>query len=326
MLDGLNELRRALASDDPERRKWARHQLFGNFETGAQAVPSLLELVADPATPERNLILLLLDGLTVGEDDNVLPEGVRPGFEELPTYRAVREGVPLFRKLLWDGDDEIEAQAAKLLAWFPSEADGSLEALWARLEKAPRRVAGASLAAIGLLGGRHQIERLAPLLTDDDPWRRWGAAIALARIAGREAPDPTLDVLLDAATGDLPDGTDDGVEFDNGDMPGTRSAACGSWPARSRRDARGAPRLRAAGARGCAARLPGAGGRAVAADRRPAARAARGAGSGHVVDGSCATWVCRTLPRRSTPTSAASSRGGGGSGSAAERRFGRAFR
>ena len=132
----------------------------------------------------------------------------------------MREGVPLFRKLLWDGDPEIEAQAAKLLAWFPSEADGSLEALWARLEKAPQRVAGACLAAIGLLGGRHQIERLAPLLTDDDPWRRWGAAIALARIAGREAPDPTLDVLVDAATGDLPDGTDDGVEFDNGDMPG----------------------------------------------------------------------------------------------------------
>ena len=150
----------------------------------------------------------------------MLPEGVREHHEELPTYRAVREGVPLFRKLLWDGDPEIEAQAAKLLAWFPSEADGSLEALWARLEKAPQRVAGACLAAIGLLGGRHQIERLAPLLTDDDPWRRWGAAIALARIAGREAPDPTLDVLVDAATGDLPDGTDDGVEFDNGDMPG----------------------------------------------------------------------------------------------------------
>jgi HEAT repeat protein len=220
VLDGLDEPRRALASEEPARRKWARDQLRGHDETSARAVPFLLELVADPATPERNLILLLLDGMSVGEDDFVLPEGVRVGFEALPTYRAVREGVPLFRKLLWDGDTEIEAQAAKLLAWFPSEADGSLEALWARLEKAPQTVAGACLAAIGLLGGRHQVERLAPLLTDDDPYRRWGAAIALARIAGRDAPDPALDVLLDAATGDLPDGTDEGVEFDNGDMPG----------------------------------------------------------------------------------------------------------
>jgi len=220
VLDGLDEQRRALASEDPERRKRARDQLRGHDEASAHAVPLLLELVADLATPERNLILLLLDGMTVGEDDFVLPEGVRVGFEELPTYRAVHEGVPLFRKLLWDGDSEIEAQAAKLLAWFPAEADGSLEALWARLETAPQTVAGACLAAIGLLGGRHQVERLAPLLTDDDPYRRWGAAIALARIAGREAPDPTLDVLLDAATGDLPDGTDEGVEFDNGDMPG----------------------------------------------------------------------------------------------------------
>ena len=218
---------RALASEDPERRAWARGKLFGNilhqggsFEASAYAVPFLLELVADPATQERSSILLLLDGLTVGEDDWVLPEGVRPGFEEIPAYRAVREGVPVFHKLLWDGDDEIEAQAAKLLAWFPDEADGSLEALWARLEKAPQDVAGACLAAIGLLGGRHQIERLAPLLGDDDPYRRWGAAIALARIAGREAPDPTLDVLLDAATGDLPDMADPGVAFDNGDMPG----------------------------------------------------------------------------------------------------------
>ena len=151
----------------------------------------------------------------------MLPEGVREHHEEIPGYRAVREGVPLFRKLLWDGDSEIEAQAAKLLAWFPSEADGSLEALWARLEKAPQTVAGACLAAIGPLGGRHQIERLTPLLGDDDPYRRWGAAIALARIAGREAPDPTLEVLLDAATSDeLPDMADQGVEFDNGDMPG----------------------------------------------------------------------------------------------------------
>ena len=250
MLDGLDEQRRALASEDPERRKWARDQLRGHDEASAHAVPLLLELVADPATPERNLILLLLDGMTVGEDDFVLPEGVRAGFEELPTYRAVHEGVPLFRKLLWDGDTELEAQAAKLLAWFPGEADGSLEALWARLEKAPQTVAGACLAAIGLLGGRHQVERLAPLLIDDDPYRRWGAAIALARIAGREAPDPTLDVLLDAAIGDLPDGTDEGVEFDNGDMPGLRDPQpAAARPARPRRDARGAAWLRAARAR-----------------------------------------------------------------------------
>ncbi|HEX6025376.1 MAG TPA: HEAT repeat domain-containing protein [Solirubrobacter sp.] len=217
MLDGLDEF----ASEDPERRKQARHRLYDDHEAAANAVPFVLELAADPATPDRDLILLLLDGLTVGEDDWVLPEGVPAAYQELPAYRAIREGVPLFRKLLWDGDPEIEAQAAKLLAWFPDEADGSVEALWARLDSAPPDVAGACLAAIGLLGGRHQLDRLTPLLRAADPYRRWGAAIALARIAGREAPDPTLDVLLDAATSNtLPDMADPGVAFDNGDMPG----------------------------------------------------------------------------------------------------------
>ena len=234
----------------------------------------------------------------------------------------MREGVPLFRKLLWDGDPEIEAQAAKLLAWFPSEADGSLEALWARLEKAPQRVAGACLAAIGLLGGRHQVERLAPLLTDDDPWRRWGAAIALARIAGREAPDPTLDVLVDAATGDLPDGTDDGVEFDNGDMPG--------YAIRS---------LRLLGPRGLDAMLEALPGcerlvhgvvphvfpervdapfAELTDDQQRVLREVLR--SGWVVGLAAAQpGSAGRRRRRSTPTSAASSRGGGGSGSAAER-------
>jgi hypothetical protein len=218
---------RALRSDDPARREWARDKLFGNifhqggsYEASAYAAPFLAELAADANTEERDSIVSLLDCIAVGYDEYVLPKGPYPGHEDYPPYAAVRDCVPQLRALLWAGDDALEALTAKLLAWFPAQADGSLEALWARLEHAPQDVAGACLAAIGLLGGRHQIERLAPLLRDDDPYRRWGAAIALARIAGREAPDPTLEVLIDAATGDLPDMADPGVAFNYGDMPG----------------------------------------------------------------------------------------------------------
>ncbi|MGW4463939.1 hypothetical protein [Micromonospora sp. NPDC004704] len=72
----------ALRSPDPEVREKARWHLYGNifhqgtrYEATAYAVPFLLELLADPATPERSAILELLTSLAIGYDETWLPEG-----------------------------------------------------------------------------------------------------------------------------------------------------------------------------------------------------------------------------------------------------------
>jgi hypothetical protein len=174
-------------------------------------VPFLLERAADPATPERGPLLDLLRGIAAAEDD-VLPRGVPESYASDPGYAAVANGVPLFHALL--ADDELAAYAAALLAWFPPLADAAW--LWARLDGAPPALAGACLAAIGLLDGG--AARLAPFVRDADPVRRWGAAIALARVAGADPPDGVVDELLLAARGDVRALEPPGVVFMNGDM------------------------------------------------------------------------------------------------------------
>src|SRR5579883_2158245 len=67
----------ALASSDAVERERARNQLYSNiFHQGTRynatpyAVPLLVELVNDPATPERHLILELLVYLACGYHAN----------------------------------------------------------------------------------------------------------------------------------------------------------------------------------------------------------------------------------------------------------------
>jgi hypothetical protein len=73
---------RALRSDDGAIRARARHELNGNifhqstrYEASPYAVPFLIELVADRATPDRVGILDLLAGLAIGYDEFWLPDG-----------------------------------------------------------------------------------------------------------------------------------------------------------------------------------------------------------------------------------------------------------
>jgi hypothetical protein len=75
------DLIRALRAADPKVRANARWELYGNifhqgsrYEASAYAVPFLLELLADPSTPERTAILALLTSLAIGYDENWLPD------------------------------------------------------------------------------------------------------------------------------------------------------------------------------------------------------------------------------------------------------------
>ncbi|WP_157739979.1 hypothetical protein [Micromonospora narathiwatensis] len=76
---------RDLRSSDAEVRSAAMYELYGNiyhqgtrYEASAYAVPFLLELLADPATPARHEVIQLLSCLAVGYTPYDIPAGGFP--------------------------------------------------------------------------------------------------------------------------------------------------------------------------------------------------------------------------------------------------------
>ncbi|MFI7148658.1 HEAT repeat domain-containing protein [Nonomuraea sp. NPDC050022] len=106
---------RALRSPDPGIRDKALHSLYGNifhqgtrFEASAHAVPFLLELVADPETPDRPAVLHLLTQLAIGYGEQLLPSGY-----PLDDHRAVAAGGDLLLaagKQFTDDEDEEDEE------------------------------------------------------------------------------------------------------------------------------------------------------------------------------------------------------------------------
>jgi hypothetical protein len=109
-------------------------------------------------------------------------------------------------------------QAARLLAWFPDDAEASLVALEARLDADPPGWTAATLlVAVGLLGDPRQVPRLTAELRHAVPQRRHAAALALARIA----PQPgTLEALVETTRADVGEARDAGFPFLYAELPG----------------------------------------------------------------------------------------------------------
>ncbi|WP_335936130.1 HEAT repeat domain-containing protein [Streptomyces sp. PTD5-9] len=87
---------RALRSADRAVRERALGELYANifhqgtrYQASAAAVPFLLELLADPSTPERSAVLGLLTGLAIGYDEAHLPAGYA-----IAAHREAAEGGP----------------------------------------------------------------------------------------------------------------------------------------------------------------------------------------------------------------------------------------
>ncbi|WP_431975509.1 hypothetical protein [Micromonospora haikouensis] len=165
-------LLRALRSPDEEERQAAFGSLYANifhqgsrYEASAYAVPFLLELLVDPATPDRELVLYLVTALAVGYDERWLPEGV-----PVAEFRRAADGG---RELLaakpppWHGDDESQKEYVEY-AYVESLDEADQQRLWAHIELA---VYDAVRAGVPLFRD---------LLTDADPGLRAGAAYALA--------------------------------------------------------------------------------------------------------------------------------------------------
>ncbi|MDL4821837.1 HEAT repeat domain-containing protein [Actinomadura opuntiae] len=81
--DDVPALLRTLRAPDQEERRDALHALYasiyhqGNrYPASGPAVPFLLALAADPATPDRDDLLYLAAGMAIGFDESHLPSGV----------------------------------------------------------------------------------------------------------------------------------------------------------------------------------------------------------------------------------------------------------
>ncbi|WP_238011806.1 HEAT repeat domain-containing protein [Dactylosporangium sp. AC04546] len=211
-----------LASPDEEERHAALGELFTNivhqgrrFEASAHAVPELLTLVADPAVPDRDFVLVLLGQLAIGSAEGWLPLGLQPGGLVDPaaraTHAAVAAGVPLFARLLTDPDDGVRSMAAYLLAWFPSRRANAIPALRAAVDDPDDSTAATARVSLGLLGA-------VVVEAGDRPATRWATAIALARVHGARTPPAAVDELV-AWAGD-PGAPELPVAFLDGDAAG----------------------------------------------------------------------------------------------------------
>lgn len=221
---------RALTAADRQARKDAYWELYGTiFHQGtrypatAPAVPFLLELLADPATPDRHDLLLLLTHLVTGQfsvaadptmyagesDDrhtNVRTDDEVQDHEHAAilrdVYRAAELGLPLALELVQRGDTApLRGAAALLLASLWTHAAAIVPVLHARLGAERSVPARASLAfALGRLQSAPGPDpRLLALHAEDPaPLVRLLAAVGIVRGAGSAVPDAAIATLIAA--------------------------------------------------------------------------------------------------------------------------------
>ncbi|GID96595.1 hypothetical protein Adi01nite_60070 [Amorphoplanes digitatis] len=161
------DLIRALRADDPAARQKARRGLYGNifhqgtrYEASAYAVPFLIELLADPATSERDEILGLLTSLAIGYDESWLPDPF-----PVASYRRRAVG----------GGQVLRAAPAPT----GDEDDGRYR-YWESLDEQDqdRMFAHVELSVYDAV--RAGVPLYCALLADEDPSVRLAAAYALA--------------------------------------------------------------------------------------------------------------------------------------------------
>ncbi|WP_412537789.1 HEAT repeat domain-containing protein [Longispora sp. K20-0274] len=185
--DDVPDLIRALCSPEEKERAAALHQLYGNifhqgtrYEATAYAVPFLLEVLAAPATRDRAALLGLLAAITVGYDENWLPDAI-----PIAEFRAEAVGgAAVLAAGPHPGDpdyDEDEGDYAYLES-LTAEQDGQL---------------GAYVALAAYDAVRAGVPLFRELLGAADPGVRTMAAYTLAWFAEDAAGSvPALEGLL----------------------------------------------------------------------------------------------------------------------------------
>jgi hypothetical protein len=126
---------RALLDPDATVRDEALGELYGNvfhqgnrFEASAYAVPFLLAMLTDAATPDPAAVLGLLSALAIGYDEGVLPDG----FPVAEYRRAAKGGRALLaaKPPPWTGGDESQKEYVEYL-YVESLSRADQGRLWA---------------------------------------------------------------------------------------------------------------------------------------------------------------------------------------------------
>ncbi|MFD0971687.1 hypothetical protein [Plantactinospora endophytica] len=211
--DDVPELIRGLLSPDAGQREEIRHELYSciahqgtRYPASARAVPFLLALVADPATPDRGDLVDFLEFVATGTGQRywkrypIAEERAAGSSPALDAYDAVADAVPLFVTLLGDTDAEVAGPAAQALAVFPEHADRTAPALAAVAadDDSPVALVTTALLALGAIvpiGTPEHDALLRRRARDDDENVRWAASLTVCRL---RRPG-----LLPAATAEL---------------------------------------------------------------------------------------------------------------------------
>ncbi|MEU4561050.1 hypothetical protein AB0F72_21935, partial [Actinoplanes sp. NPDC023936] len=173
--DDVPDMIHGLLSADPEERHESRDALISSiahqgtpYPASAPAVPFLLALLDDPATPDRGELIDLIAFVAPGQpwlpgqlwapgepEERRFPVP-EPGGVYRATYDAVARGIPIFVALLGDDDAEVAVPAAMALAAFPEHAAVTVPplALVAAESDAPTAVTTTALLALGATAPR----------------------------------------------------------------------------------------------------------------------------------------------------------------------------
>ncbi|MCB9577010.1 MAG: hypothetical protein H6717_08295 [Polyangiaceae bacterium] len=189
------------------------------FHVGLEAVPFVARLATAPESPVRAPMLRLLGDLAAGNHRRHLERGfhlelldddeIGPGRE---VHAAVVAAVDGILPQLRDSDADVRASAAFALAWLPSEAPRSIDALLEGLasEKSP----ASSLLALGYVAraaGRADLGRVLRAHTQDKP------PAGYAAVLGALLADPDgMDDLEDTALAGPPKPVVKGLPFNGG--------------------------------------------------------------------------------------------------------------
>ncbi len=203
-------LRGLVGDGETRKRAWSKlrstiwHQ-GTRFSATAHAVPFLIRLVEDRATPGRAALLVYLVDLAWGFADEALAEPLAPisfgrgAFRA--TYEAVAAGTPRYLALLDDDDPRVRAAAAYAAPWFESTAKRVVDDVRTRLAREDDVVARASMTlALGMAARRcREREPFAQALRDRDELVRACAACALAWADENQASSRALEPLVGQA-------------------------------------------------------------------------------------------------------------------------------
>ncbi|GAA0428819.1 hypothetical protein Aca07nite_36950 [Actinoplanes capillaceus] len=177
---GVPKALHALWSGDRDGRQSAYQLLadslarfHGCTPASIAAVPFLIDVVADPAAPDRFGACQVLRMIALGDESHWLVECPDPADDRarvaalsgadrdaaqgaVEAYDAVRAGVPVYLAALASDEPPVRLHAAHLLAWFPEERDTVVPALTRLIESEPAEyaeIAAVASVAAALAGG-----------------------------------------------------------------------------------------------------------------------------------------------------------------------------